>query len=221
MQVGIGLKHIDARILTVGVTGGIASGKSSVCKIFEKHGAKVIDADGIGREVVEQREEVLSALVDTFGKGILTEDGELERRKLAGIVFDDADSLEKLNRVVHPFLTEEIRAKIQNASQEGFSGVIVVDAALIFEWNLVEIFDTIVVVSCSERAQVERLRERDSLEAGEALSRIHSQIPQSDKIARADFHVINEGGFQDLEERADHVWKELEGMLREREGGQT
>jgi dephospho-CoA kinase len=203
----------------VGLTGGIASGKSLVCGVLEKLGAKVIDADAIGREVVEQRRELLSALVDAFGVDILTGDNELDRKTLAGIVFRDKESLARLNQIVHPFLIEDIRAKIESASREGFSGVIVVDAALIFEWNLVEVFDAIVVVSCSEKAQVARLCERDSLNADEALSRIRSQIPQSDKVARADFHVVNEGTLQDLEDEACRVWRELERMLREREGG--
>jgi dephospho-CoA kinase len=198
----------------VGVTGGIASGKSSVCGIFEKLGARVINADVIGREVVELRSGVLPALVDAFGEGILTREGRLDRKKLAGIVFSDEESLARLNRIVHPSLIQDIRAKIETASKEGFCGVIVVDAALIFEWNLVEIFDAIVVVSCSEREQVSRLHERDLLEADEALSRIHSQIPQSDKIARADFHVVNDGTLQDLEEKARSVWRELQKMLR-------
>ena len=215
------MTRIDEQILRVGVTGGIASGKSLVCRIFEKFGARVIDADVIGRRVVEQREGVLPSLVESFGKDILDPRGELDRKKLAGIVFRERESLDRLNRIVHPFLIEEIQKDMENLSQEGFHGVVVVDAALIFEWNLVEIFDAIVVVSCSEKTQTARLRERDSLEADEALSRIRCQIPQSDKIARADFHVVNDGGLRELEEEAALVWRKLERMLQERKGGQT
>ncbi|UCF78633.1 MAG: dephospho-CoA kinase [Candidatus Eiseniibacteriota bacterium] len=213
------MRPIDDRILTVGVTGGIASGKSSVCRVFERLGARVIDADGIGRDIVEQRDGVLSSLVSTFGEGILDPGGRLDRRKLAGIVFSNAESLERLNRIVHPFLIEEIRSGIEKASREGFRGVVAVDAALIFEWNLVEMFDAIVVVSCNERTQVARMHQRDLLKADEALSRIRSQISQADKIVRADFHIVNEGGLEELEEQAGRVWRELERILRDREGG--
>jgi len=208
-----GSKHTDAGVLTVAVTGGIASGKTSVCRFFERLGARTIDADAIGRRIVEERSGVLSKLVEAFGNGILDREGKLDRSTLARIVFCDKTSLEKLNRITHPILIEEICVQIARAVREGFKGIIVADAALIFEWNLVEIFDAIVVVSCSEGVQQARMRERDSLGADEALSRIRCQISQAEKIARADFHIENEAGLQELEKKAVRVWEELQGLL--------
>jgi len=206
-------------VLTVAVTGGIASGKSLVCGMFERRGARVIDADEIGREVVEERPEVLSRLVRSFGRSILRDDGALDRRGLAGIAFSSRESLEKLNSVVHPFLIEEVRRRVADLERSGFAGVVVADAALIYEWNLVEMFDAIVVVSCDQEARLRRMRERDSLEADEALARVRSQIPQEQKIARADFHIANDGSLAELEAKADAVWKELNALLRAKRGG--
>ncbi len=207
------------RVLTVAVTGGIASGKTLVCRMFERRGARVIDADEIGREVVEERPEVLSRLVETFGRSILGEDGALDRRGLAGIVFSDPGNLDKLNRIVHPYLIQEIRRRVADLEMTGFAGVVVADAALIYEWNLVEMFDAIVVVSSDQEARLSRIRARDSLGADEALARVRSQIPQEHKIARADFHIENDGSLQELEAKADAVWNELNALLRAKRGG--
>lgn len=210
---------LGSRVLTVAVTGGIASGKSLVCRMFEKRGARVVDADEVGRRVVEGRPEVLSRLVQTFGRGILGRDGSLDRRELAKIVFADRGSLERLNTIVHPLLIEEIRRRVAELEREGFEGVIVADAALIYEWNLVEMFDAIVVVSSGQEVRVKRIRDRDSLEADEALARVRSQFPQEHKIARADFHIANDGSLAELEAKADGVWKELSALLRAKRGG--
>ena len=208
-----------SRVLTVAVTGGIASGKSLVCGMFEKRGARVIDADEIGREVVEERPEVLSRLVRTFGRDILGEAGALDRRKLAGIVFSSRESLDKLNSIVHPFLTQEIGRRVADLERTGFTGVVVADAALIYEWNLVEMFDAIVVVSSDQEVRLRRIGVRDSLGADEALARVRSQIPQEHKIARADFHIANDGSLEELETKAEAVWNQLTALLRAKRGG--
>lgn len=214
-----GSKHTDGHILTVAVTGGIASGKTSVCRFFESLGARIIDADDIGRRIVEETGGVLSELAGVFGNRILDREGQLDRRALARIVFCDRASLEKLNRVVHPLLIKDICGQIADAIREGFEGVIVADAALIFEWNLVEIFDAVVVVSCSEGVQQARMRERDSLGAEEALFRIRSQLPRAEKVARADFHIENNAGLRELEEKTAQVWERLQGLLKSKRGG--
>jgi dephospho-CoA kinase len=214
-----GSKLTSTGVLAVAVTGGIASGKTSVCRLFENRGARIVDADALGRQIVEERSNVLSELVRAFGNGVLSRGDKLDRRALARIVFRDKASLERLNQIVHPLLIEEIRARIADAVREGFTGIIVADAALIFEWNLVEVFDAIVVVSCSESVQQARMRKRDSLGADEVLARIRCQIPQAEKIARADFHIENEAGLQELEKKAGEVWEELQKLLKAKGGG--
>jgi len=218
-MVRTGLKLTSPGILTVAVTGGIASGKTSVCRFFESRGAKIVDADALGRRIVEERSNVLSELVRAFGKGVLDHEDKLDRRALARVVFCDKVGLEKLNQIVHPLLIEELLEQIARVIRDGFAGIIVADAALIFEWNLVEIFDAVVVVSCSEASQQARMRERNSLGADEALSRIRCQIPQREKIARADFHIENEAGLQELEKQAGQVWDELQELLKAKGGG--
>ena len=214
-----GRERSSQAVLTVAVTGGIASGKSLVCGMFERRGARVIDADEIGREVVEERPEVLSGLVRSFGGSILRGDGTLDRPRLSDIVFSSRESLEKLNSIVHPFLIQEIRGRVADIERSGFAGVVVADAALIYEWNLVEMFDAIVVVSSEQEARLRRIRQRDSLDADAALARVRSQIPQEQKIARADFHIANDGSLAELEAKADAVWNELNALLRAKRGG--
>ncbi len=214
-----GGRGAHSAVLAVAVTGGIASGKSLVCGMFQKRGARVIDADEIGRKVVEERPEVLSGIVRCFGSGILRDDGALDRRKLAGIVFGSRENLNRLNGIVHPFLIAELRRRVADLERSGFEGVVVADAALIYEWNLVEMFDAIVVVSSGQEARLKRIRERDSLDAEEALARVLSQIPQEEKIARADFHIANDGSLEELEAKAGAVWDELSAMLGAKPGG--
>lgn len=213
------MTRTSSKILAVAVTGGIATGKSSVCRLFEKLGARLIDADAIGREIVEGKPEILPSLARAFGNQILLSDGRLDRRALGRLAFADRAQLDKLNNLVHPFLIEEIRRRIEIMEVEGFAGIVAADAALIFEWNLVEIFDVTVVVSCDEKTQLSRIGERDSLEADEALARIRSQIPQAEKIARADFHIVNSGSPADLEKQARVVWERLNERLAARRGG--
>jgi len=214
-----GSKRNDHKVITIAVTGGIASGKTSVCRYFEKRGARIIDADAIGHEIIGKRPDVLAKLLEFFGKGILGGEGRLDRKALARIVFCDRTNLEKLNKLVHPILIEELRERMRRIAEEGFEGIIVADAALIFEWNLVEIFDAIVVVSCDEEVQQARMRKRDSLGADEALSRIRCQIPQAEKIAKADFHISNDGGLEELETKSARVWNKLQELLNSRRGG--
>jgi dephospho-CoA kinase len=161
----------------------------------------------------------LPSLARVFGNQIFLPDGRLDRRALGRLVFSDRAQLDKLNNIVHPFLIDEIGLRIESLEGEGFAGIVVADAALIFEWNLVEIFDATVVVSCDERTQLSRIGERDSLEADEALARIRSQIPQAEKIARADFHIVNSGSPADLEKQARVVWERLSERLAAKRGG--
>ncbi len=214
------MKRTRRDILTVAVTGGIASGKTLVCQLFQKRGARVIDADAIGRDIVENRQSVLDALVRAFGHRILNTDGRLDRRALARLVFSGPDYLNRLNDIVHPYLIPEIKNRLSKLTREGFSGIVVADAALIFEWNLVETFDFVVVVSCDEQTQLGRMRERDALEADEALLRVRSQIPQAEKVARADFHIPNNGSLGELEEKADAVWVQLNQLLEAKRKGE-
>ena len=201
--------------MVVGVTGGIASGKTMVCRVFEEQGAKIVDADRIGREVVEEEPGMLEALRDVFGPGILTPEGALDRRKLGNRVFADREAKAKLDRMVHPPLLRRLRAGVVEALREDKDRLVVVDAALIVEWGIMDWFDVLVMVRTSERMQIERLMRRNRLSREETLNRIRSQMPDAEKAKAAyasraaSFVIWNDGTVQELRQRALEVWRAI------------
>jgi len=194
--------------MIIGVTGGIASGKTSVCRIFERHGALVVDADRMGREVVEQDREVLSQLVIAFGKQILTKNGGVDRRILGRLAFGDPVAKNKLDEIVHPLLLGRLREKIAQTRKNRPSRPVVVDAALIVEWGILSWFDAIVVVLSRREDQIRRLIQK-GLSFKEAQQRLNSQLPSEEKVKKADFVIHNTGDYAMLCERSQKVWEEL------------
>jgi len=195
--------------MVIGVTGGIASGKTMVCRFFEEQGAKIVDADRIGRAVVEETPAILKTLREVFGPGILTVEGTLDRRKLGNIVFADREAKEKLDRIVHPPLLRRLRVGIQETLREDEDRPVVVDAALIVEWGIEDWFDAVVVVRTSEGMQIERLVRRNGLSRKEAVDRIRSQMSDAEKAKTATFVIWNDGGVEELRQRALEVWQAI------------
>ncbi len=187
-------------MVTVGIYGRMGSGKSEVAKIFAESGAAVISADQIGRDVVDQSESVLEALVDAFGEGIVDSNGRLKRRDLGRIAFSSAENRAELDSIVHPPLLDNLRAKIGKYRKSNLYSIIVVDAALILNWGLEGELDVLICVTAPENSQIERMA-HSGLSGHEAKDRLNSQMPADEQASKADFVIDNSGTLDEL--RAD------------------
>jgi len=187
-------------MLVVGLTGGIASGKSTVSRVLTKMGAEIIDCDLLVHELTRPGSRCWQEIVDTFGKDFLRQDGSLNRRKLGLLVFDNPDALEKLNAIVHPAVIGIIKERIEEARKSPEPpDVLVVDAPLLIEAGMVPLVDEVWVVKVDESTQMERLIARDRLTLREALSRIKAQMPLEEKIKFADVVIDNSGIVEETE----------------------
>ena len=191
----------------IGITGGIACGKTEVAEVFRKKGAIVLSGDQIGKEVVEKEGTVLKQLVHAFGQDILDKNGTLDRRKLGEIAFASEESRDKLNRIIHPHLLKELRRRIQNIEEENPQAVVVIDAALIVEWGLEKELDHLIFVESKEENKIKRLQKEKGYSKKEALDRIKSQLPEKVKEKKADVVIRNDEGLAELRTAADGVWR--------------
>lgn len=184
-------------LTVVGLTGGIASGKSTVSEMLSKLGAVVIDADLLSREVTAPGTEGLNRVRQAFGDGLILPDGTLDRHRLSAIIFHDEDARDRLNSIVHPLviaMTEERLRELQaEAGKTGKPVVVVVDAPLLFEAGVDSLCDEVWVVAVSRKTQAERLMKREGYTLEEALTRIDTQMPQEEKERRATKVIDNEG----------------------------
>lgn len=196
-------------IRIIGLTGGIACGKSSVSKLLDQNGIKVINADELAHRAIEPDGPAYSAVVKEFGCGIVKEDGHIDRRKLGEIVFRDRDARKRLESFVHPVVMAEIKQAIQQAKEAG-PGILVIEIQLLFEVGWEDLFDQIWVVSASIEEQLKRLQERDQLTKEKAMMRIAAQLPLSRKVDKADVVIDNSKGFSDLEAQVLHLIKTVE-----------
>ncbi|MGB2979821.1 MAG: dephospho-CoA kinase [Candidatus Zixiibacteriota bacterium] len=202
-------------MLLIGVTGGIACGKTEVAEVFRKKGAIVLSGDQIGKEVVEKEGTVLKQLVHAFGQDIPNKNGTLDRRKLGEIAFASEESRDKLNRIIHPHLLKELRGRIQNIEEENPRAVVVIDAALIVEWGLEKELDYLIFVESKEENKIKRLQEHKGYSEKEALDRIKSQLPEEVKEKKADVVIRNDEGLAELRTVSDGVWRFIVACLVE------
>ncbi len=180
-------------MITAGLTGGIASGKTLVANFFRELGAEIIDADGIARVVVEPGQDGLARVTARFGINLLTPRGRLDRNRLAAIVFSDRTRLEELNSLLHPLVAEQIHARIGHLRESGFDGVVIVDVPLLFECGWQAFFDYTIVVYCDLDMQRLRLMQRSGCDCAQADGRINAQMPLQKKKNAADFVIDNQG----------------------------
>ena len=192
----------------IGVTGGIACGKTEVCKVFQRKGATVLSGDQIGKEVLEKNKKVLNELVQTFGGSILNKNGTLNRRKLGKIAFATKESKDKLNRIIHPYLLKDLKKRIGRLRKKDKNAV-VIDAALIVEWGLEKELDYLIFVESKKEDKIKRLQKLKGYSRKEAMDRIKSQLPEITKKRKADFVIKNDKDLAGLRERANKVWKEI------------
>ena len=204
-------------MLIVGLTGGVASGKSVVSQVWKEEGAHLIDADRIAREVVQPRTPAWKALVKAFGKEILQEDGSIHRKKLATRVFSNPVEKDLLNRILHPRIKREINRRIKGIGQKGPKAIVVIDAALLVETGYYRDVDKVVVVTSTKKQQIERLRRREQMAQEMARGIIDSQISGEERIKVADIIIRNEGSRKKTERKAKEVFEELKkAALRKR-----
>lgn len=197
------------QMILIGLTGNIASGKSEVAKMLADRGATLIDADVLSREAVEPDTQALRDIVKRWGKEVLRDDGSLNRDALRQIVFADQLELDALNRIVHPGVTR-LRDREIAAARERGDRLVVCVIPLLFERNLVEEFDVIIVVDAPRPLRLERLVATRGLEETDAMNMIAAQMPAELKRARADFVIENTGSIDDLERDVDALWSSLQ-----------
>ena len=203
------------KVLIVGLTGGIVSGKSTVARMFRQLGADIIDADNIARAIVQPGEKAWKNIVHYFGKEILKDNQEINRKELARIVFADKEKLEKLNKITHPEIVAIIKNKIEEMrSKDSSDGTIcIIEVPLLFEANLEGMMDKIIVVYLNREEQVKRLLIRNSLTQEEAINRIDSQIPLEKKLKKADYVIDNGASLGHTRIQVKQIWQELRQLL--------
>lgn len=203
-------------MLIVGLTGGVASGKTTVSKIFKEEGAYLIDADQIARELVQPHSPTYHEIIRVFGKEILEEDGTVHRKRLADRVFSDPEQRRWLNQILHPRIKEEMERRIKGIAQKDPEGIVVVDAPLLVETEIHREMDKVVVITSREEQQIERLRERAGLTPEETRKIISSQMDLEEKVKMADFVIRNEGSLKETRRRAREVFQELKKIARQK-----
>ena len=192
----------------IGLTGGIASGKSLVSRQLQELGAAVIDADRIARDVVQHGTPGWEMIVREFGKSVIGSDGELNRKTLGLLVFNNPTELERLNRITHPLILAEIERLLQKYGS-GHESLVVLDAPLLFETGLGRFVDEVWVVTVDYQTQVKRLMARDRLTEQEARQRIAVQMPLEEKVRRADRTIDNRGTRSETERQVKEAWVNL------------
>jgi dephospho-CoA kinase len=191
-----------ACVLRIGLTGGIGSGKSTVARLLAAHGAVIVDADRIAREVVEPGTPGLAAVVEAFGARVLTADGTLDRPALAGIVFADPESRRRLDGIVHPLVRRRTAELVAAAPEDA---VVVNDVPLLVETGQASSYDLVLVVEADPEARVARLVQR-GLSAEDARARIASQATDEQRRAVADVVLDNSGAPEDLAGQVERFW---------------
>jgi dephospho-CoA kinase len=192
--------------LSVGLTGGIGSGKSEVLKRLKAHGATVVDADLAARRVVEPGTDGYDAVVKEFGSEVVGPDGALDRAKLGAVVFADPERLAALNAIVHPRVGA-LMAEWADAAPQG--GIVVYDIPLLVEGGADRGYAAVIVVDADEEVRYARLLANRGMSREDAAARMAAQASRQDRLAAADYVIANNGSLEDLDQETDRVWSEL------------
>lgn len=193
--------------MIIGLTGGIASGKSTVSNILKEFGAKIIDADKTAREISE-RKEIVQEIAKMFGEDVLGLDGKIDRLKVKEIVFSNKEKLQMLNQLIHPKVMEEFKKIKENSDK---NDIIIFDVPLLFESGMNEICDKVMLVFTDEKKQIERMLERDGINEELAVKIINSQMGLDEKMKKSDIHINNSGTLEELEKRIENIYRDLKG----------
>ncbi len=190
-------------MLVIGLTGNIGCGKSSLSNILKNNSLDIIDADIISRDIMHNK-DLLNKIFEIFGDDIKKEDGTLNRKELGKIVFNDDEKLIMLNNITHPAIKNEIKKRIKEI-EDNNKNIVVVDAALLIEGKFLDLVDKLVVISCDLDTQLNRIIKRDNITKEEAISRVKSQMDQSEKIKYGDYIIDNSKGIDELNYKANKL----------------
>ncbi|CAM4258842.1 dephospho-CoA kinase [Paenibacillus endophyticus] len=193
--------------MRIGLTGGIASGKSTIANMLVERGALLVDADQVAREVVLPGQPALEAIASTFGQAVLESDGSLNRKELGAIVFQDKSMLMKLEAITHPAIRASMQATIHTFAEQFPNRLIVADVPLLYETKQEELYDGIMVVYVPAELQKVRLMARNQVTEEEAIRRIALQMDIERKRALADFVIDNSGSLEDTKRQLDAFWE--------------
>ncbi len=197
-------------VIRIGLTGSIASGKSTVSRFLRELGAIVIDADKVAKKIVKPGTPALEEIVECFGKDVLNEDGSLNRKKLAEIVFYDSAKLKMLNEITHPRIVEKIKNTVARLEKKDKTRIIVIDAPLLVETGLDKLVDEVWVVYVNPKIQIKRLLQREKdMTHEEALKRINSQMSTDEKIKYADRVIYNNGTISETKNQVKKLWEKI------------
>jgi len=194
----------------IGLTGGIAAGKSAVATMLQRLGAKIIDADELAREIVEPGQEAWREIIAAFGREIIRQDQSIDREKLRKKVFEDEQARKRLESITHPRIRTLAQQKIQQLAREG-AEIIVYVVPLLFENRLHLWLRPVILVACDSAIQKERLQKRDKLNEGEIRRHLEAQMGLEEKKKLADFIVENDGSLEELEKKVREVWEKIVG----------
>jgi dephospho-CoA kinase len=203
-------------MLIVGLTGGVASGKTVVSQILREEGAYLINADQIARELIQPHTPTWKELIRVFGQDILEKDGSIHRKKLAAKVFSDTHQRNLLNQILHPRIKEEMDRRVREIGQEDPEAIVVIDAALLVEVGEHRKMDKVIVVTSTEAQQIERLKNRDGVEPEEAQKVLSSQMANEEKLKVADYVIRNEGSLEETRKRAKEIFQELKRIAHQK-----
>ena len=195
--------------LILGITGNIASGKSTIARALVERGATLLDADQLARAVVAPGSSVLQQLAERFGREILLENGELDRARLGKIIFASSSARIELNEIMHPAIASLAIERLQQLKTDPQVCLVVYEAPLLFEAGAEGRVDKVLVVSVAAEIQLQRLMSRDWLDEGAARQRIAAQMPQAEKLTRADYIIDNSGSLEAALVQVDQLWREL------------
>lgn len=197
-------------MIIIGLTGGIASGKSTVAKMLAQKGAYLLDADQLAREAVEPDQPAWREIVDWLGPGILLSDRSIDRVKLGNLVFNNSNMLERLNKIVHPWVGSKFLDRAGQIKNLDPDGVLIYDIPLLIEAGLAETVDLVLLVYLPRNVQLARLRERDHISAEAAEKRVRAQIPLEEKKKYAAAVIDNSGTLAETADQVDKFWEELQ-----------
>jgi len=203
-------------MIIAGLTGGIASGKSTVARMFAEEGAYVIDLDELSRRVVEPHKPAWREIVSQFGEGILREDQSLDRGRLAHLVFGDPVKRKKLEKIVHPRVLDAYEKKLKLILEKDVQAIVIADVPLLMEIEIEQRFDQVIVVYIPPEIQIMRLVERNGLREEAARERLSSQMPIEEKARRGDFIIDNSGRVEETRRQVKEIFQKLKTLEREK-----